>query len=854
MAENSLELGKRKFVTIRIDFTKDFPVTIFPNTPDEVVFPSLTELIHPDDIPPMTEMFTKLSDNNMESFEAHCRFPVSGDFHWFFLCCRPVNDEISKIKRFVGTMVDVSNYLETAGDDLVYKEFKKKHNIKLNDLNSNQISLADVLDADYLAKIQKPFCQTQGLYSGIYNSNGDLISSPRHQTSGQKPEHFLFQRKKNIRINHIVSAYWLIASNSQSQLDENAQLQDTLAQTVSKIANAFVVVYDEMQNSQNANKLLGQNVEEQILLNNIYAIIMESKTSKQALADVMKLVGEYMSFDRIITVDAEKTNSPADYIWENEATKGFFDNNTIQSISETAFPELTKELEFNNTYFSSGTEHEMAKFGVKSFAIAQLFENGNANSVILYECIHKEHTWSQRDRKQLKNISQIISSIFMRANTEKKLAESKAKLKQVAFKDSILNIQNRARLNKDLNKLLKKSYSGALIAFKITNMRSISAVYGHSYADMLLRSIAQYLNDMPLENKSAYYYTNSIFMINLKNGTANHAKQLAETLIYRFTKPWIMNDNEHFIHCSIGISFYPVNGRTSEEICKSASLAMYRAREFKHNSYTFYARGLEQSHATVMNIEQHIKQDIFDNMNGFSLKFQPVFSLKDGQMISCESLIRWTNKEIGHLPNSSLLPMVENMGLFHLLDKWVLKNSCVFCKEMQDSGRPDFKISVNLSSSEIQSKDVVDYVSEALEESGLEPSSLILEMPVKAISAGYSDSAHIMTMLHELGVSIAIDNYGTEQISLKMLKNSYISIVNLDKDIVLNTDDQFDQIITNTVIDLCHARNIRICVKGIEDYNQLSTVQKCDIDCVQGYFCSHPLTKEETMLSSLQQV
>ncbi len=130
----------------------------------------------------------------------------------------------------------------------------------------------------------------------------------------------------------------------------------------------------------------------------------------------------------------------------------------------------------------------------------------------MFQTIEKEHNWTQRERKQLRNISQIISSLMMRKETQDKLEQSQKRMRQLAFYDAIYNIPNRARLNKDLDKIMKRNTKGSLIAFKVTNTRTLSAVYGHTYSDMLLRSIAQYLKDLPVKDIGVYYFTNAIFL------------------------------------------------------------------------------------------------------------------------------------------------------------------------------------------------------------------------------------------------------------------------------------------------------------------------------------------------------
>ena len=835
-----LNTNGQKFINIIIGFSRDFPFTINPGEQNEQTYSSLLEIIHPDDIPPITEMFTDVSFEEEKTFEAHCRFMVGEDYHWFFLSCKAVYAEYGRPVRFEGTMCDVSTYLECAGDDLVYNEFRKKHNIRLTELKKGAPGLADVLDIDYLTSIQRPFAGPQ-TFSAIYDEKGRMICAPKAQHKSLHADDFAYQKKKNIRINHQVSGTWVLAARTQELLDENVQLWETLVQTVSRMANAFVVVMSEMDNSQNANKLLGQNVEEQILLNNIYSIIMEAKSPDVALSSVMELVGDYFRLDRITIVD--RVDFKQEFCWCRDYK---YRNLPLDINSENvqSFKAIREDLDLTSSAFSDAQTNELGRFGVRAYAIFKLINSGSFDSLILYQMIEKEHIWTQRERKQLRNISQIVSSLMMRKETQDKLEESQKRMRQLAFYDAIYNIPNRARLNKDLDKRIKKGGKGSLVAFKVTNTRSLSAVYGHTYSDMLLRSIAQYLSELPVKGIGVYYFTNAIFMLDLPDCTADEAKNLAEMLIYRFSKPWRFGEDEHYIHCSLGIAFYPENGKDAEDLCKAASTAMYRAREFKQNSYAFYSGSLERTKLFAANLEQHIKECINDNMRGFSLRFQPSFSAEDGSITGCESFVRWHDEQYGNIPNSTLFPMAENLGLSHIIDGWVMERSCIFCKQMQDSGLENFTISVNLTAGEPQSGEIVSQVRRCLETSGIDPSSLILEIPVKA-NIFYSDSTHILHDLRSLGVNIAIDKYGTGNISLKVLKNSYVSIVNIPAKLFLNHEDEFDSELVGAVVNLAKCRGLTVCVKGVEDKEQLSAAQQYAIDRMQGYYCSRPLSEEE---------
>ncbi len=836
-----LDARNQKFINIIIDVSPNFPFTICPDEEYETKYPSLIEMINPDDIPPITEMFSEVSKGETEILEAHCRFKVKGEYHWFFLSCKPVFGKFGKPVRFTGTMCDVTEYIETTGDDLVYKEFRRKSFSRLSELRKNSIILSEVLDTQYLSDIQKPLENT-GVMSCIKNPDGSLICA--NEGFAEKSFNALpFRKKKTIRINHVESGTWHIAADSEELLEAHYQLWQTLCQTVSKMANAIVTVMNEMDNAQNANKMLSQNVEEQILLNNIYAIIMQSKTAEETLDNVLELVGEYFKLDKIAIIQLANVKSE-DYSWVRDGIeKGA--SYLAEKANPADYPNIFADLQNVSASFSDSTTNDLYFGGVKSYAIFKLFDSGSFDGLIAYETITEQRAWTPRERKQLRNIAQIVSSILMRKKAQEKLEESQAKMRQLAFYDAIYNIPNRARLNKDLFALLKKGTEGSIIAFKVTNTRNLSAVNGHTYSDLLLRSVAQYLKNLPIKNSKVYYFTNAIFMMNLPECSSATAKQIAETLVHRFSKPWEFEGEEVYVNCSMGIAYYPINGKTPEEICKAASSAMYRAREFKKNSYTLYSGNLEKTRTFAATMEQHIKDSIDSNMKGFSLKFQPAFSADDGSVIYCEALLRWSDEQFGSIPNSTLFPLAENLGLTPFIDNWVLQQSCSFAKKIQNSGYEDFKISVNLTATEIQSSTIISQVKKALSDSGLSADSLILEIPVK-VNTSYDDSTQILTDLKALGVNVAIDSYGTEDLSLKALKNSYINIINIPR-MLLTVTDEFDKVLINSIINLAHCRNISICIKGIEDDLQLRTARSYPIDWVQGYYCSRPLTREEAV-------
>lgn len=817
-----LDTHHQKIMGITIEFTEGFPLII--DLPERIRCEAASELIHPDDLPRFTDMLSYREDG--DRLEAHCRIAVKGGYHRFFISCRPITEQNGRLVRFDGYMLDANEFSGSSG----------KNESVLPDIRRGD-SLEDIFGREYLLSLQRPF-SSQEVFSGIYAPDGRLICSAKGTGGKKRQEDYPYIKSKSIRVNHIDCGSWVLGAKSEDLLNESTPFWETLVLTLSRMANAFAALLAEMENSQDANKLLSQNMEEQILLNNIYAIIMESSSGMKALEGVTELVGDYFKLDRICIAGLAGSDC-TDRVWYRS---GAYHRGVAERKKRSLeyFTEIATELKKYGASFSAGKDNELSEYGVKAYALFYLFTDGDNDSIISYEMLENEHTWSQRERKQLRSISQIISSLLMRISAQEKLEESQRRLSQLAFYDSIFNIPNRAKLSRDLTELINGGKSGALIAFKISDTRSISAVYGHTYSDMLLRNVAEYLSKLPIKDIGVYYFSNAIFMIDLPGCGSDGAKSLVRTLIYRFCEPWTFRGVQHNIRCSMGIAFYPLNGKTPDEVCKAASVAMYRAREFGKNSYTFYSGTLESSRTAAGSMERRITESVANGMEGFSLKYQPIFDTVTGELVCCESLVRFNDPLYGNIPNSTLFPLAESLGLSAQIDGWVTEKACAFCKRAQENGFPSLKVSVDLMTEELRSGVVVGNTERALAQSGLNPSSLVLEIPVKA-NLPYNDSTGILTDLKRLGVNIAIDSYGAESISLKMLKNPYVDIISMPYQVLRGSKEEFDRILIEAVVSLAHCNSLKICIKGIESSEQLSEAIMLGADRVQGFFCSKPL-------------
>lgn len=848
---DSLELafGDSRCINIRIDLTRDLPLTILTKNPqiakkDKKI--KLGDIVKAEDLPPLADMLNEIVTGVQKNLNAHCRVQFGDGYKWVFLCCESRRDAFNRSFHLVGIMLDVSDYLESTEDDYVLAEFKRKNSSKISELNNNGATLVEIMGRDYLTRIQSAFDMTEGVESAIYDEKDKLICTSKSEQTSFSLKKFSFIQREPIRFNHKTAATWVICSNEQELIDKNSELLKILASTVSQISNAMVVLYNEMENSKKANQQLGANVEEQMLLNSIYSVILETKSSEKALSMVLSMVGEYFKLDRVIIFEALGAEHKVEPFMQWTSRKNYRCDEE-DNYTNSTYPKFHEELNYYGMYFSSGTDHEFSKHGVKSLAASALSESGRFSGVIFFETLEFERSWSQSDRKLLRSISQIISTMTIRCRMDNEIEKKNAQLEQLAFYDPILGVKNRTKLDADLHKALDEGKKGAALTVKVTNMRSLNELFGHGYTDKLLKSIVRYIEQLDFEGKTVYRFTGSIMMILLDGADGNAAKSFCEQFLERFKKPWLIEGAEHYMEAGVGICLYPVNAETCEDIYKASTLSMYRAVEYGKNSYAFFAQEFERPTGTNYYIEQRLRQAIAEGMSGFEMYFQPVFDYNDTNRIDYfESLIRWTDSELGEVAPAKFIRLAENMGFDIVIDTWAIAKACRFCKEMHEKyGYEDACVSVNLTVGELQHAAITQVVYDTLEETGLDGRYLVVEIPEKAQVLSFSNTSSAIGTLKKLGVRITIDNFGREYMSLNTLKNSCIDVIKMGQSLFTAVEDDFDKTLLEAIVKLAHSRDIKVCVKKAEFRTQLDIIGKYGIDLIQGNYFVKPLKDEE---------
>ena len=827
--------SETKCVNIRIDLTRDIPLTILDKylqlgKKDRRM--NLREIIYAEDFPPLADEFDEIVSGRQKSLSAHCRIHIHGDYHWVYLSCKAGKDTFNRTQHLTGTMMDVSEYLENAEADSVLGGVTRKNRERITAaINDQDISLAAVLGQDYLLSIQKAIAAIDGVSTAIYDPNGSLMLSPADEKGNVLSQRrFKHKISREIRCNHRLMAVWTIASDREELLAKSEPLLDVLAQTVSQTANALLMLSSVMETSQTANQQLGSNIEQQILLNNIYTIILETNDSDEALNTVIRFVGEYLGLDRIALYSYDRAKDQASIFkeWSADGVELKY------RFKVDDFPKIIEDLDYCDTFFYNGArENKPNNTGVKSVAAAQLSENGEFNGIIFYEAVQEARDWSSADKKLLRNISQIISTMLIRCGMDEALKQQNEQLKKLAYTDPVLQIPNRRRLDRDLGSELKKGSSGAAVSVKLVNTGTANEAFEHIHSDALLKSIAEYVYTSGTGDARIYRFSGSVLMVLLKGADAASVQEFVDDLITRFTKTWLIGSEEYYMDMNAGAAFYPADGVTCDEIYRASTLAMHRAVREGRNRFAFYSKEFAENAGAVFSAENRLRFAVQNGMEGFSIRYMPITDLEGG-ITALEAVVRWHDGENGELPPGQLIRLAESIGLDEIIDAWVTDNACAFLRELIDlSGREDLVMHINLTFHELRHSKVHETVQSALEKHRLRGGNLAVEIPEKAQLITFGDTAGVLNRLRDMGVALVIDDFGREYMSLAALKKGSVSNIKI-RAVQFCEADEFDRAALKGILELAHRRGTTVCVKHIEQAIQLETVKAYDIDLLQG--------------------
>jgi diguanylate cyclase (GGDEF)-like protein/PAS domain S-box-containing protein len=422
-------------------------------------------------------------------------------------------------------------------------------------------------------------------------------------------------------------------------------------------------------------------------------------------------------------------------------------------------------------------------------------------------------------------------------------------LEFLSYHDALTGLPNQLLLQ-DRFTQIKSNATGsgirvALLYLDLDNFKSINDGLGHEVGDALLKEIARRLTTCVSETSTVSRQGGDEFFI-LVPGLlgADDASQLATRIVENLQQLFEVKGHEITTSVSMGVAIFPQDGSDLDGLRKKAEVAMYQAKEAGRNGYRFFDPAMNAGAAEQLNLRNGLRRAL--ERGEFVLYYQPQFDLRSGAVIGVEALLRWQHPELGMVSPARFIPVAEASGLIVPIGVWVLGEACRQGAAWQRDGLPALAVAVNLSAVQFKRGDVEQSVVRALDESGMAPPWLELELTESILIQNAEDVLSVVKRLKQLGVKISIDDFGTGYSSLSYLKRFDIDKLKIDqsfvRDLASNPDDAA---IVRAIIQMAHSLNLKTIAEGVETEDML--VRLCSFGCdeAQGYFFGRPMPAQD---------
>lgn len=421
----------------------------------------------------------------------------------------------------------------------------------------------------------------------------------------------------------------------------------------------------------------------------------------------------------------------------------------------------------------------------------------------------------------------------------------------LAYHDVLTSLPNRLLFYDRLDQALihAKRYAGMLgiLFLDLDGFKQINDTKGHSQGDRLLQIFAERLKKNVRESDTIARLGGDEFTILLKGISAvDDIAKVGMKVLEVTKKPFLIGNENKIITCSIGASIFPYDGNNTEALIKKADLAMYKAKSLGKNTFHLYNAEIDKKNSKRQSLENKLRYAIENNH--LLLHFQPLVSLRTGEISGLEALVRWNDPELGLILPSEFIPLAEDTGLIMPLGEWVLKSACTQNKIWQTSGYKHLPISINLSARQFREVSIVETIHCALKEVELEPEFLKIEITETHVMQDVDYAISTLEILREMGILVALDDFGTGYSSLSYLKRLPIDQVKIDKSFINDIPgNPHDAAILTAIATMAQTLGIKVVAEGVENKRQLHFLQSIECDIIQGYYFCRPLPTSELL-------
>ena len=466
-----------------------------------------------------------------------------------------------------------------------------------------------------------------------------------------------------------------------------------------------------------------------------------------------------------------------------------------------------------------------------------------------------DHRIDVQTNDELEELSHAFNSMLERLETSIRDTE------HLAFTDQLTGLPNRTAakqlLDQELRRQAQRNGLLALMFLDVDKFKLVNDTFGHEAGDQLLihfaKTVSSVLRGDPVSKNPSEWPIGSATVARLGGDeftiilpgieAADDASLIAERIATCLSTPFYIGERELRVETSIGIALAPRDGSTSELLLQKADMAMYAAKAGGRGRYVFYEVSMQEETANRLWMEHELRRAV-ENAE-LKLFVQPQLDLATGAVNGVEMLVRWTHPRIGDISPMTFIPVAEETGLINQIGAWVMKEACHWSRFWRQSGIGDFRIGVNVAAHEFDQATFVANVIAILNETGMPPELLELELTESTMLVNLRDTVAKLSQLRAKGIKVAIDDFGTGYSSLGQLKHLPLDRIKIDRSFVKDIpEDSDDMAITEAILALGQSLGYEMIAEGVETGEQLQFLRERGCQEMQGFLVARPMPVE----------
>lgn len=435
----------------------------------------------------------------------------------------------------------------------------------------------------------------------------------------------------------------------------------------------------------------------------------------------------------------------------------------------------------------------------------------------------------------------LLSDISKRKETDEQIW-------RLANYDSLTGLPNRRlfkdRLTQEVLSAQRNSHALALFFIDLDRFKEVNDLSGHDVGDMLLIQAAHRIKDLVRDTDTVARLGGDEFTVILPNlHNVDHVEQIAQKMLNALAQPFSINDEQVYVSGSVGITLYPDDATTTEELISKADQAMYAAKHAGKNQFSYFTREMDEKAHRRLRLIRELHHAVHSGQ--MKVYYQPVVDLHDGQILKAEALVRWNHPLFGKVDPSYFIPLAEEAGMIHAIGNYVFREAAETVQRWRNQLGKPLQISINKSPIQFAAR-YQDQWLNYLRQLGMSPSCVAVEITEGALLHASDNVSHTLLEYRDAGIQVAIDDFGTGYSSMAYLQKFDIDYLKIDQSFTRDmTTNPGNRTIVESMVAMAHKLGLRVIAEGIETEDQVTLLRELDCDFAQGYLFSRPLPPEE---------